>query len=171
VDEIAVDARRWRDVNDRVNRLEAANDQLKRRTLVAAGLNGLLLIGLACWLAWPGKTLTSKLLTAREISAESIVTPYAALGPDELLLLSSFDPSSIRLSTADPQHPSVTLQHDEHGRIVARLGDGPFLGLYAGGRSADPDRPPQIELSIDANDSAPKIVMRDVNGRVIWHAP
>lgn len=171
MDDILSDVRRWQDVNARVNQLEEANRELKRRTVVAAGLNGLVLLILACWLVWPGKGLTTRMLTARTIDADSIVTPYAALRPDGLLLLSSTDPSSIRLSTADPDAPTLSLQHDEGGRIVASVGDAPFIGLYADSRSDESTGPPQIELSVDAADRSPRIVLRDVDGRVIWHVP
>jgi hypothetical protein len=171
MDLAALDAQRWRDVSERVTRLEEEGRELKLRTLVAAGLNVLLLLGLACWLAWPGKGLMTKRLTAQVVDAESIVTAHAALRPDGLLLVSGRDPSSIRLSTADPDAPSIVVQHDRAGQIVASVGDAPFIGLYSAGGSDDLGRQAQIELSVDPRDQSPRIVLRDLDGQVLWHAP
>ena len=171
MDEIARDVERWREVSRRVDRLDQANRELKRRTLIAAGLNTVLLLGLVGWLAWPGKSFITRTLTVRTVDAESIVTPHAALRHDGLLILSDQDPSSVHLSATNPDAPSLTLQHDERGRIVASVGGAPFIGLYADGRNVDAGSEPQIELALDERNGSPRIVLRDVSGRVVWQAP
>lgn len=171
MDLAALDKQRWHEASERVTRLEEESRELKRRTLVAAGLNALLLLSLACWLAWPGKDLMTKRLTAQVVDADSIVTAHAALRPDGLLLVGSEDPSSIRLSTANPDAPSIVVQHDRAGQIVASVGDAPFIGLYSASGNSDPGRPAQIELSVDPHDQSPHIVLRDVGGQVVWQAP
>jgi hypothetical protein len=171
MDLAALDAQRWREMGERVTRLEAEGRELKRRTLVAAGLNALLLLSLACWLAWPGKSLMTKRLTAQVVDAESIVTAHAALRPDGLVLMGSQEPSSIRLSTADPDAPALVMQHDRAGQIVASVGDAPFIGLYGPADNGDQSRQPRIELSVDPRDQSPHIVLRDVSGQVVWQAP
>jgi hypothetical protein len=155
----------------RVDQLDRANWEMKRRTLLAAGLNVVLLLALVGWLAWPGKGMISRTLTVSTLDAESIVTPHAALREDGLLILSDQEPSSVHLSAANPDAPSLTLQHDENGRIVASVGNAPFIGLYADGRSTDSGSGPQIEMALDDRDASPRIVLRDVRGQVIWHAP
>jgi hypothetical protein len=171
MDLAALDEQRWREMSVRVTRLEDEGRDLKRRTLVAAGLNALLLLGLACWLAWPGKGLMTKRLTAQVVDADSIVTGHAALRPDGLLLVGSQEPSLIRLSTADPDAPAIVVQHDRGGQIVASVGDAPFIGLYGAGGNGDQGRQAQIELSVDPRDRSPHIVLRDVSGQVVWQAP
>jgi hypothetical protein len=169
---VSPDLQHWRDVSVRMDRLEVANGDLKRRTLIAVGLNALVLLSLACWLVWPGKSLTTRKLTAHVVDADEILTPHAALRPDGLTLVSNREPSSIHLSTADPDAPTLSIQNDERGRFVASVADAPFIGLYAGSRDGGPGGgPPQIELSLAPEDRSPRIVLRDVHGTVIWHAP
>jgi hypothetical protein len=100
-----------------------------------------------------------------------VVTPGAALSSNELVLANDSDTSRVRLGTSAPHVAALTLQNDPNGQIVMSVGDAPFIGLYAASSAVPGRGEPQIELSPAAEDRSLRIVLRDVNGQVIWHAP
>jgi hypothetical protein len=166
-----MDDLRWSDVHVRVEQLEAETGRLLFRAALAGCLNGLVLIGILCWLTWPDKELAAGKLVANTVIADSFTTRNATLRQDGLLVVDDADTGAVSLSIASSDGPTLSLEREKYGRIVASVGDAPIVGLY-GGSSMDPARDrPQIELSVNAEDHSPRIVLRDVHGQVIWHAP
>ena len=171
MDESELDARRWQELNDRVRQLAKQNRELKRRGALAVALNTTVLVGLLCWLVWPGKTLTAERVYADQAVADNFGTFATQMRSDGSLVLRDSDGAALRLSVADPDAATFSVERGGYGQVVARVDNAPFVGLYANA-SADPgSHQPQIELSLADEDGSPRIVLRDVNGQVIWHAP
>ena len=171
MDEPTIEIQRLRDLTQRVARLEEESRALKRRSILGLGLGGLLLVSTLGWLDWPGKTLTVDRVRADSVFADSVETPGATLHSGEVVLVNEAGTSRVRLGTSATGVAALTMQNDPNGQIVVRVGDAPFIGLY-GASSGDPGRDePQIELSLKTEGRSPRIVLRDVNGQVIWHAP
>jgi hypothetical protein len=154
-----------------VRQLAQQNRELRRRGALAVALNTTLLVGLLCWLVWPGKTLTAERVYADQAVADSFGTFATRMRSDGSLVLRESDGAAIRLSVADPDAATFSLERGEYGQIVASVGNAPFIGLYADASTDPGSHQPQIELSLAGEDRSPRIVLRDLNGQVIWHAP
>jgi hypothetical protein len=161
----------WETVRQRVARLEEANGRLRSRSWLALRLNVAIIVGIVCWLAWPGKSLTAESVTAAQVGADRFWSGESSLGRDWIRVTGRRDQSWMELGYRDDRDPRLYINNQWHGHIEANLYVSPFLGLYALGLSERADRQgPQIELSF-CPDRSPHIMLRDSSGVVLWEAP
>ena len=161
----------WETVRQRVARLQEANGRLRSRSWLALRLNVVVIVGIVCWLAWPGKPLTAESVRADQVGADRFWSGDNSLREDGVWIWGRRDQSWIELGFLDGRDPRLYVNNQWHGHIEANLYVKPFLGLYALGLSERASRQgPQIELSF-CPDRSPHIMLRDSSGAVVWEAP
>jgi hypothetical protein len=161
----------WETVRQRVDRLEAANARLRRRSWLALRLNVVIIVGIVCWLAWPGKPLTAQSVRVTQVGADRFWSGDTSLSEDQVWVRGPRNYALMKLGYLDGRDPRLFVENGGHGHIEAHLFGKPFLGLYGLSEGEKADRQgPQIELSF-CPDRSPHIMLRDVTGTVVWEAP
>jgi len=172
MEETPVDVLRWRHMSQRLVELEGDSRALRKRLLLGISFNACLLLAVLVWLVLPNRTLTAREVRADTVFADRFTTAGTTMQRDSLVIVNTTDTARMSLSMPESDTPTLSVQHDGYGQIVASVGDAPFFGMYAGRTGGDPgSSQPQIELSLVGEDKSPQIVLRDVNGQVVWHAP
>jgi hypothetical protein len=169
----------WHLARARLARLEEAHGRLRSRGLLALRLNILVIVGIALWLAWPGKTLTAERLTTDTIGADIVWSGYTLLDRESALITGRYREipedriyreAWIALRYSDSRDPRLYLRNDRSGEIEATIYGAPALRMFADTSSKSHEAGPQFEFRF-GKEWSPEIVLRDVHGQVVWRAP
>ena len=162
----------WQQVRARVARLEEAHGRMRSRGLLALRVNVLIVVAIACWLAWAGKSLTAESVSAGRVGAGTYWSARSSLDDERLRVSARRDESWIVVGYAsDPHVPELRLTRYPYSQIDAMILGSPFVRLSgrSGGLGTN-RRGPTIEMRFAA-DWSPQIVLRDVFGETVWQAP
>ena len=169
----------WQLARARLARLERAHGRLRSRSLLALRLNIVAIVGIVCWLAWPGKTLTAEHLTAHTVGGNTVWSGITSVGPESALISGrsrvtadggSFREAWIRLGYSSSREPRLYLRNARAGEIEATIYGAPALRMFADTSFDARKVGPQFEFRFGEGWS-PEIVLRDVHGQVVWRAP
>jgi hypothetical protein len=169
----------WEELKRRVERLQQENRRLESRGRLAGWLQAVLVLGIIGRLVvWPPETLTVETMTAGRVNASRFDTDRVYLRSEDLLVTRE---ASGTWASLGSDVPRLWLRTNDHGELSLDTIGAPRLALHAVNsfkrseptRSrSDPDAGrPQIELSVAGQNGSPRIVLRDVQGRLIWQAP
>ena len=180
MDDSMDELQRWRSVRARVMRLEQENHRLRGWGRVSVGVNVLILVGALYWLAWPGRPLKTEQLTTDLVSADALLTRRPATSYTDLrsygrshdLVQLGDDGSASTHVDIEPNIAWLTMQNIDHGELVMDIWGTPRIAFQKDTAFRNPKHgDPQIELWLEGPSRSPKIMLRDANSQVIWHAP
>jgi hypothetical protein len=164
------------DLLRRLEQLERDYRKLKSRERIFA----VALVCIVIWLVWPTKTLTLDRLIADAVSMSSEQGQGNTLDQRGLYLVYERDQAFMVLSVPKDSRtddrpegaPRLYMANQSYGQIEEIVdARGPAVRLFAHIAASGERGQPQIELALVGPDRAPRIVLRDVNGQEVWHAP
>jgi len=164
------------DMLQRLERLEHETHMLRTRERIFA----VALIFIVAWLVWPTKTLTAERLIADSVSMAR--EPGEGNTLDQRGLYLAYErnqsvivmevPKDIRTDDRPEGAPRLYMYSQRYGQIEETVdARGPALRLFAHITARGEAGQPQIEMALVGPDRLPRIVLRDVNGQEVWHAP